>query len=85
MDLRSFGQEQVLRLLLLLVYPPAPFNTHGHDAIIRISGQQKDAGQFLKGMSSSCVAIRGVGNFKLVHDSVKPPLWSRRYFVAKFV
>ncbi len=30
------------------------------------------------------VAGRGGGGFKRVHDSIKPPVWSRR-FVAKFV
>ncbi len=34
--------------------------------------------------SCSGVAMGGRGDFKLVHDSIKTPVWSRR-FVAKFV
>ncbi|MCP3663308.1 MAG: hypothetical protein GY696_12575 [Gammaproteobacteria bacterium] len=51
MKLRSAGQEQVLKLLLLLIYVPlAPYNAHAQDVITRISGRMKDAGQSLQGM-----------------------------------
>ncbi len=53
MKLRSAGQEQVVKLLLLLIYAPlASSNAHGEDVITRISGRMKDAGQSLKGMMS---------------------------------
>ncbi len=39
----------------------------------------------IKGESTgSGIASGGGGDFKLVHDSIKSPVWSRR-FVARFV
>ncbi len=47
--------------------------------------REREAAQLAAQRVSQCrCQERGGGNFKLVHDSIKPPVWSRR-FVAKFV
>ncbi len=57
----------------------------GHEMLNRQRSGDLEMVEFSRDqVTCSGVARMGEGNFKLLHDSIKQPVWSRR-FVAKFV